>query len=320
MSKKSVSMKAFRRIGAIALAILAGACSTWQEEQINEAVVEIFVPRDSLQTNIATQLFYWYHVSGATKYELQIATPTFDKIDRLVLDTNVTGNQYELTLSPGSYEWRVRAFNGSSATDFTVSRLYIDSTLDLTNQTVVLLNPLDRDTSNRGSYSFKWQKLYNADSYQFELFQPDRFGQLIHSKEVISDNLNFSPETQGSFEWRVKAMNSTSQTVFFEREFYRDATPPLAPSLQSPANNAMLSGATINFTWQSDRTGSSIKDTLFLSTDSSFGGVPYAKYYSPNEEAVADTLSTGVYYWRVRSYDKAGNIGAWSTSRKFTAQ
>lgn len=313
-------MKVYKSIAAIGLIVFTAACSTWQEEQINEEVVEIFVPRDSLQTDIATQLFYWYHVTGATKYELQIATPTFNQIDRLILDTNVTGNQYEFTLSPGSYEWRVRAFNGSSTTDFTVSRLYIDSTLDLTNQTVVLLNPLDRDTSNLGTYSFKWQKLYNADSYQFELFQPDRFGQLIHSQEVVSENLNYSPQTEGAFEWRVKALNSNSQTIFFEREFYRDATPPLAPNLQSPPNNAMLTSATINFSWQSDHTGSSNKDTLFLSTDSSFGALPYAKYYSPNEVAVADTLSTGVYYWRVRSYDKAGNIGAWSISRKFTAQ
>lgn len=313
-------MKTLRRIGAIALAVFAGACSTWQEEQVDAEVVEVFVPRDSLQTDIATQLFYWYHVSGASKYELQIVTPSFDRIDRLMLDTNVAGNQYEFTLPPGSYEWSIRAYNGSSSTDYTVSRLYIDSTLDLTNQTVVLLNPLDRDTSNKGTYSFKWQKLYNADSYSFELYQPDRFGQLIHSQEVINDNLSYAPQMEGAFEWRVKALNDNSQTIFFERDFYRDATAPLAPSLTAPANNAMVSSSSVNFSWQSDKTGSSIKDTLVLSTDSAFGSLPYAKYYSPNGEVKADTLSTGVYYWRVRSYDKAGNIGNWSVGRKFTAQ
>lgn len=320
MSKKSVSMKVLRVIMSTALILIMAACSTWQEKQIDEEVVEVFVPRDSLQTEIATQLFYWYYVNGATNYELQIVTPSFARIDRLILDTVIAGNRYEFTLSPGTYEWSIRAFNGSSSTDYTVSRLYIDSTLDLTNQTVVLLSPLNKDTSNLGTYMFKWQKLYNADSYQFELFQPDRFGQLIHSQELINENLNYSPQTEGAFEWRVKAINDNSQTVFFEREFYRDATSPLAPNLQAPSNNAMLSNATINFNWQSDRTGSSVKDTLFLSTDSSFGGLPYAKYYSPNGKVVADTLSTGVYYWRVRSYDRAGNIGAWSVIRKFTSQ
>ncbi len=110
------------------------SCSTWQEKQIDEETVEVFLPRDSLRTDIATQLFYWYHVEGAEKYELQIVSPSFDRIDRLVLDTNVSDNKFEFTLQPGTYEWSIRAYNFSSSTGYTVYGLYIDSTLDLSNQ------------------------------------------------------------------------------------------------------------------------------------------------------------------------------------------
>lgn len=312
-------MKTLRYVLGLLMLLPMAACHKWQEPQIDEEVVEVFIPRDSLVTDIATQLFYWYDVEWALKYELQIVTPTFASIDRLMLDTNISGTKYEFTLPPGEYEWSVRAYNGSSSTDYTVHRLYIDSTLDLTNQSLVLMKPVDRDTSNTGLYHFQWQGLYNADYYRFELYQPSVSGQLITSKEVQTDTVKYAPQIEGAFEWRVKAVNSSSQSTYFNREFYRDATPPGAPSLSSPTNGEYISSGTVDFSWISNRGGgSSITDSVFLSTDSTFSTIPYAKFLGDKGQLQLDTLSSGSYYWRVRSYDKAGNIGNWSNGRNFS--
>lgn len=312
-------MKALKNIVGLGMLLLIVSCYKWQEPQIDEEVVEVFIPRDSLVTDIATQLFYWYDVEWALKYELQIVTPSFARIDRLMLDTNVVGTKFEFTLPPGEYEWSLRAYNGSSSTGYTVHRLFIDSTLDLSNQSLILLKPLDRDTNNATLYHFEWQNLYNAEYYRFELYQPTTAGQLIASREVQTDTVKYAPQIEGPFEWRVKAVNSNSQSTYFNREFYRDATAPEAPSLNSPTNGSYISNGIVNFGWTSNRgDGSSIKDSLFLSTDSTFGTKPYAKFWGDKGQLQVDTLSSGSYYWRVRSYDKAGNIGSWSNSRKFS--
>lgn len=321
MFRKSAEMKVFKKLLRMWMLLMVVSCSTWQEPQIDNEVVEIFIPRDSLVTDIATQLFYWYGVEWALKYELQIASPNFARIDRLMLDTNVTDTKFEFTLPPGEYEWSLRAYNGSSSTGYTVHKLYIDSTLDLSNQTLVLMKPADRDTSNRGLYLFEWQNLYNADYYRFELYQPNIGGQLITSREVQSDTLKYRPQIEGAFEWRVKAINSGSQTTYFNREFYRDATPPQAPVLTSPPNDDFINNGIVDFTWNSSSEGgASIRDSLFLNTDSTFALKPYARYSTQKGELQVDTLSSGTYYWRVRSYDKAGNIGSWSVGRKFILQ
>ncbi len=296
------------------------SCSTWQEKQIDAETVDVFIPQDSLHTDIATQLFYWYHVEGADKYELQIVTPSFDQIDRLVLDTNVSDNKFEFTLQPGTYEWSIRAYNFSSTTGYTVYRLYIDSTLDLNNQKIVLNSPKDRDTTNVLSRQFSWQKLYNAENYVLEIYQPSVSGQLVYSytSPNNSDSYNFTQE--GSFEWRVRGINSSSQTTFSSREFYLDTTAPASPILKTPAKGVFLSPGNVSFEWtKSNTTGSSIFDTLYVATDSNLVNLR-RKVYSRNNRGVGDTLSAGIYYWRVRSFDKAGNVGSFSSSRQFTIQ
>lgn len=313
-------MKNIKIAAGIGLIVGLVSCSEWQEPQIDSSKVEVFVPRDSLRTDIATQLFYWYDVKGAAKYELQIVTPSFDRIDRLVLDTNITGNKFEFTLQPGTYQWSVRAYNFSSTTGYTTQFIFIDSTLDLNNQKLVLLKPANRDTSNQMKKLFSWQNLYNVEHYRFEVYQPDFSGQLVYSKDTPDDTITYHLPLEGNYEWRVKGVNSGSSTVFTSRELYIDTTPPLAPILKSPAKGIFLSGINVDFEWnKAVKTGSSTHDTLYLANDSNFVSLR-RKIYSVNGRATADTLSNGIYYWKVRSFDKAGNIGSFSNFRQFTKQ
>lgn len=313
-------MKIYKALITLFVGLCLASCSTWQEEQIDEKVVEIFLPRDSLVTDIATQLFYWYDVEGATKYELQVVTPSFERIDRLILDTNVARNQFEFTLQPGVYEWSLRAYNSSSSTGYTVYRLIIDSTFNLVNQKIVLVSPNDKDTSNRSEYRFGWQALYNATDYRFELYQPNVFGQLVHSENGPNNYVDYTPNLEGQFEWRVRGINNSSQTLFSAREFYADTTSPQVVTLSSPASNALLNTGDISFSWnQPAHSGAFTFDTLYVATDSSLTNIR-RKFYSIDEQVTADTLSQGSYYWGVQSFDSAGNKGELNSSRKLTIQ
>lgn len=300
--------------------IAAWGCTELEEPQIENDSVEIFVPRDSLRTAIATQLFYWYDVEGAARYELQIVTPSFDRIDQLVLDTNITGNKFEFTLQPGTYEWSVRAYNFTSSTGYTVHTLFIDSTSSLEDQDLVLVRPSDKDTSNKDMKILQWQGLYNADGYDVEIWQPDFSGQLLDSRSTVSDSAHWRAGGEGNYKWRIQAVNSQSHTPWASRSFFIDTTKPAPPLLQSPPQGQFFNSVPIDFEWKRGfNDGSSLSDTFYLANDSNFIQIR-RRIYSQDLEATIDTLSKGIYYWGVRSFDKAGNHGHWSETRQFTLQ
>lgn len=303
----------------VAAGIFATACSEFEEPQIDNDTIQIITPRDGLQTTIASQLFFWEFQDGALEYELQIVTPSFDLIDQFILDTTTTGNKFRFTLSPGQYEWRVRGYNNSSATAFTYATLVIDSTADLSGIDLILTGPGDNDTSNSLSQTFSWQDLYNADQYRFELWSPDISGTLSSSAVVTASPHKDSATAEGPFLWRVRAENNLGNTVYSVRNIYLDTTKPGMPNLSVPANGATITD-TVTFSWtRGSNTGSSLIDKLILSSDSTFSTI-WLEDSTRTRTYLVDTLQAGTYYWKVRSRDKAGNIGKYSNFRTFTQQ
>ncbi len=299
--------------------VLLSACTEFQERQLQQDIVEVFIPRDSLRTDIATQQFYWYEVEGAIDYEFQIAEPDFAGINRLITDTITTSTRINISLQPGEYEWRVRAFNNSSATSYTSRKLFIDSTLNLSNQELVLISPSDQDTFNDPNQNLEWQSLYNAESYDLDLAAGSSFGSILQTWTTTSPRQDVSLSTEGNYLWRVRARNSSSSSPYSSRSFYLDTTAPGQPILISPSNRQSLSASPINFQWQRQSVGvSSVRDSLIISQDSLFFQIHLNLSLSTNSFSI-DTLSSGDYYWRVRTADKAGNLGAYSDTYRFTA-
>jgi hypothetical protein len=280
----------------------------------------VLTPRDSLRTDVVSQLFFWYEVADAIDYELQIVSPSFSSINRFVLDTIVTTNKVQFTLTPGTYQWSVRALNNSSATDYTTHTLFVDSTIDLTTQTIVLLNPPNQDTTPELSKTFSWQSLYNAENYRFELWQPDESGQQVLLRSTTIDSVEYVATDEGAYLWKVRGENFLTNTIFSERTFYIDTTSPNTPALQEPDSGSVVDDTNIDFRWtRGTNTGSSLTDTMFLATDANMQNISQV-IISKINIVVIDTLSDGLYYWRVRSSDAAGNVSDYSQTHSFTRQ
>ncbi|MCR9155549.1 MAG: hypothetical protein NXI09_15700 [Bacteroidetes bacterium] len=296
------------------------SCTEFQEKQLQEDAVEVFIPRDGLRTDVATQQFYWYELAGAEDYQLQVASPDFQEIERLVLDTIMTNTRLFLTLAPGDYEWRVRAFNNSSASLFSSRRLYIDSTLNLSNQTVQIVDPSDQDTSNKMSYKFRWQELYNADQYTVDLASDKDFSSIIQNWTVNVPELEIIVPSEGGYHWRVRAINPSSVSPYSSRSFFVDTTAPQVPLLVSPGNGQVLLGNSVNFLWQRQSAGiSSVRDSLQISKDSLFSNSHVNLLLDVNSLNL-DTLGSDSYFWRVQSIDKAFNSSDWSGASEFVIQ
>jgi hypothetical protein len=301
------------------LLIFAGlwnSCEDIIEEDLGNNLVTILSPSDSLHSEISSITFWWEKLEGAEGYNLQIAKPSFLNVSQLCLDTNITSDKFIFSLIPGQYQWRIKAYNGSSCTEYVTYNLSIDSTADLSGQTIILLSPTDKDTTNKTTFTFKWDTLYNADDYRIDICTPDFSGTKVLSIVTESDTFKY-PLQEGRYEWGVRGQNSLTNTPFSKRSLYIDITVPNIPSLLTPANNTNMNDSIINFSWSRGVvTGSTIKDSLYIYFDSTMTTIKRAKYLSLTN--YTDSLGVGTFFWRVRSIDAAENYSNYSALRKLT--
>jgi hypothetical protein len=107
------------------IAITAGACEEAMERSLINKQVQLLAPVDNLATIDSVQTFFWEGPEGTQRYRLQIVSPRFDSITRFIVDTPLAVNRFTIKLNRGTYEWRVRANNSSTATPFSMRKLTI---------------------------------------------------------------------------------------------------------------------------------------------------------------------------------------------------
>ena len=293
---------------------MVSSCTDIIEPNISNEKVNLLAPADGLITDYSTQTFWWDEVVNANEYQLQVVTPDFNFIERLIIDTIIQYNKFSLPLYPAEYQWRVKALNYSYSTRFTTWSLMIDSTVDLTNQAVVLFNPIDNDTTNNLYILFNWGKMYNAESY---IFQLDKNGSQIRDESLLENEYSENNLNDGSYTWRVKAINEISETNFFSRSFFIYTKTPEVPDLEIPVNNSEFGvDDLVQFSWIRDNESiPSLVDNLIVAEDSLFiQTVIDIDCTNPNYQSL---FTTGTYYWKVNSTDKAGNSSAYSPYRRF---
>lgn len=294
-------------IGILLISELAFlSCSVIFVMDISNEEVILLAPHDKLETTLSTQTFWWEYVEDANGYQLQIVNPDFNQIKVLILDTIVSGNKFTYNLSPNYYEWRVRALNSAYSTNYTVNSLKIDSTYDLSNETIILNFPVNNDTSNLSEQNFSWNSLYNAENYNLRLYYEDEL--ILDTNSVLNEIKYNLDNNEGSYLWKVNASNIVSSTQYSERTFYIDLTPPNKRTLLLPENEAVLSDTTVIFSWKKEtNNGSSEYDSIFIYNDVNMtDNVVSGKSSDQSFEYV---FNTGTYYWNVKGIDKAGNSG-----------
>lgn len=101
------------------------ACSEFVEYPLEKKSINLIAPADSTSTVDSEVSFHWERHEDADKYRLQVATPNFEAIQKIVIDTTTTADHLNLTISPGTYSWRVRPENPGSVGLYTSRQLTI---------------------------------------------------------------------------------------------------------------------------------------------------------------------------------------------------
>lgn len=296
------------------ISLVTLSCTEIFEPDLDEEEIEIYLPADGTITSLSTVQFWWEKIEGVEKYEIRIVSPEWDDFDQLIHLSSQDTNYLELSLVPGNYAWGVKAWNATTETKFSLGTFTIDSTLDLTGQKVVLIEPVG-DTTNQLSRFYDWQELYNADEYR--CVWEDMNGITLKDTTVTQPGIVFETVTEGDIAWKVKALNAQSQSGFSQATFYLDTTRPVTPVLLLPMDQAVVNNDTVTFTWsRASGSGASEFDTLFVSTSPLFD-TGLQKYRSSAKNTRITGFSAGTYYWRVKAFDRAGNEGDFSATREF---
>ncbi|MBI5542198.1 MAG: hypothetical protein HY951_19230 [Bacteroidia bacterium] len=304
--------------------IFITGCEDIIEEDLNGKTITIISPANNYHTTTLSQTFWWNEVVGATSYNLQIVDSSFVTINRLVVDTDITSNKFAYTLYPGTFQWRIKAINGNSETVYTTYSIRIDSTANLSGQQVVLISPVNGLVTNQTTLQFKWYELYNATDYRLEIRTPDWNGSLAVNPQIVSGDTVSVTLEEGYYSWGIQAQNGTSSSLFTTRTLVVDTTRPLTPTLTYPIANDTINDSTLTlsqltFRWTHGvNSGSALKDSLFLSTNSTFSGSGIVFKVLVTDTTYTYTMQTAnTYYWRIKPLDAAGNIGTISSWKQF---
>jgi uncharacterized protein YegP (UPF0339 family) len=314
-------MKTINKLILIALAILTYSCEDILEEDISNDTVQIISPtKDSkIESNVVG--FKWNNIKGADKYRIQI----FESDQVLLLDSLTTKTSITLPLKAGNYLWRVRAENYAYESIYSFpSNFSTTIPEDLTNQQVILSSPDNDKFFNFINITLNWEFLGNATTYSAKVVNTAT-GQEVYSKPDLTDNtvtMDLTTLADGTYEWRLKAQNTDTETKQYSaRKFNIDTTAPNQPKNTSPADNStQTAGTSVTYTWSIAADIGSAKSPVSyvveFASDIDFNSIIQTQ--NSNTLTLPQTFSTGVYYWRVRAVDTAGNIGANSTGFKFT--
>ncbi|MEM1003199.1 MAG: hypothetical protein AAGH46_11170, partial [Bacteroidota bacterium] len=151
--------------------------------------------------------------------------------------------------------------------------------VDISNSQVTIFAPLNNTTLNSNEVNFNWDRLEDATSYRFQLATPN----FVETQQLVLDSIfeldtlgNVSSQIQqtllnGTYEWRIKAMNSGFETAYTNSGFTvssdddLDIIPPNTPELVAPTNGSSQDDNQVNFRWtRDDVSGTAERDSIYF--------------------------------------------------------
>ena len=307
-------------LGFFCSLLLLTACSDIIERDISEDKICLVTPINNLVTNVRLQNFRWEELNDADYYRVVVVSPAFDSIVSYAIERDIYDTRFDTTLTPGVYEWTVLGVNGGYESDKTIRSITIldDSTQNLSQQVVLLVNPTNGASLNDSTVNFLWQELEEATEYKLQVASPD----FTNSSFIeINENLtsdNYAVQlSAGTYKWRVRAENDISVSAYSEGNFTIDFTNSIeAPAIVTPVNFATVN-LPVNLIWTAD--ANSVRDTLYVYSDVNLS-TEVLKVATVNTNYSFNDNSSTEYFWRLRSVGATGTLSSYSETRRFSVQ
>jgi hypothetical protein len=276
--------------------------------------------------------FKWEEMEGATKYHLQIVSSSFSDITDYVLDTIIIGTEISLSLDSAQFELKLTGLNaGYQSKSIGPIRFWVTGPPSTVSSILVpLISPSNSSYLNNSfNGNFTWGAISGGTNYQFKLVKGNS---LVDGIEIYSTPPSNSFETTvpaiglplspGQYFWGVKAYIGSTEQLYSTSTFYVDTIVPNQPILSLPSNLDFVNAGSILFSWNFNQTNepfaSPVTSILEVSSDVNFSPGSLVFTSSGTEFSHSFEMVSGIYYWRVRNIDGAGNISLISEQRTLT--
>lgn len=254
----------------------------------------------------------WQAEACAFQYRVELATDSL--FTQMVTDQVVAA----LTIAVGplagntDHFWRVRGVNNLG--QGTPSSVFRFRTTALTTPPApVLLSPSNGAVSLPLPVTLCWDSAARATSYRLQVAIDSNFTTLTYNDTSAGSNrcrtFTFLLNSTTYF-WRVSASNAAGTSAYSAFSRFTTLSPPAAPTLISPANNADGVVSAPVFSWSVPENALSYR--LQVARDSLFTSI-----FSDDSAIVNTSWQTGPlqshvrYWWRVRAKNSVGT-GGWS--------
>jgi len=277
-------------------------------------------PEDNAVGSDLAQAFTWTKPELSLTYDIQIDNEISFTPPYVHENTGLLENSYFYTFaSNDTYYWRVRAKDmannyGPWADNF---KLIIQAPPG--HPTLYL--PANGTISNDNTPYFEWIIGGNANNHRLLVDNDLDFSSPIDNILLGTTDNTWTKPSPGyvddTYYWRVVAISAGGENGSENWSFVIDTSPPSAPTLLEPENNAYENDSTPKFRWSEPEAPENY--TLVIDNDADFGSPTQSiTDIIDNTFMLITTLPDGVCYWRVREVDAAGNQGAWSESFTLT--
>ncbi len=214
----------------------------------------LLAPRPGAEVEETAVTFSWEPLPGAENYRLLVAAPSFKEARRMVADTLLSETPCRLELPDGPYEWRVQALNAESRTEPQTSAFRVRSEPDLNGKTVTIIAPAPKAEIPNPETVFSWEPLPGAKNYRLIVVSPSFDKPVWMAQDTTVEGNHCRLELpDGEYEWRIRAMNETSQTAAQTRSFTVRSGIDLSKksvSVLAPSSGAEVMEGTVAFAWE----------------------------------------------------------------------
>lgn len=190
---------------------------------------------------------------------------------------------------------------------------------DIKDRQVTLLSPGNQAQIPTYTINFLWEQLDDALEYRLQVVSPDFDSVSLYHVDTVVTTPKFSLSLEpGIYQWRVKALNGSSETVYTTGSFviYESDLSKQVVVQTEPADQLLTANTALRFGWQTlfGATGyrlqidtNNFADTENLLYDRVLESTRH-NFTIPREQ---------VYQWRVRAESDTSQ-SLWSTVRQFT--
>jgi len=283
---------------------------------ISNETVNLIAPSNGVDLTDNNITFTWNEVPFADDYVLQIATPDFINPLQVVVDETLANTSSSQTLNDGSYQWRVKARNSSSETNYSTNSFTVSTGINFSDRIVVIISPPDNFISNQPTLNIQWEPVEDATLYRIQILDAATNSLVDEQTTTLTSTPFTFPE--GELIWQVRAETSSESTGYTAQNITIDSVAPNTPILLTPLDTEILTSTLVNFTYSREAIeGTAESDQISIYED------PALTILVLQQEVSGGTFNTTLtnnqtYYWKMKAFDLAGNQSSDSSVFSFT--